>query len=322
MRQKKTLHTALQSLSKQKAVILILLLVVIMLIFQRIFFRINNLLQIFNSVSVNMILAAGVTVVIICGGCDLSIGNVLGLTGILTIFMYNSGVPSVLAILIAAVIGAVIGFVNGFFVVHQKTEPFIITLGTGLVIKGISQTITDAQPVPAKDLEFLEIANGKLFGIIPNMAVYMLVVLVVLHLVLRRTQYGRNCFAVGGDYDVAEYAGIHAERVKWIAFVISGITAGLGGALNSSLLNTGNCTYGDTVPLLVQCGAVIGGTSLLGGIGGIPQTFVGLISLTVLQNCMNMLGISVLLQDLAKGLVIVFILWTDYYIKKRKVEAV
>lgn len=322
MKYKKAFNSAVHSMLKQKAVILILVLFLIMLAFQRSFFKINNLLQIFNSVSVNMILAAGVTVVIICGGCDLSIGNVLGLTGILTIFMYNAGVPSGVAILIAALIGAAIGFVNGFLVVHQKTEPCIITLGTGMVLKGISQVITDAQPIPAKDLTFLEIANGKIFGIIPNMAVYMFIILAILHYILRRTQYGRNCFAVGGDYEVAEYAGVNAKRVKWMAFVISGFTAGLGGALNSSLLNTGNCTYGDTVPLLVQCGAVLGGTSLLGGVGGIPQTFVGLISLTILQNCMNMLGISVLLQDLAKGLVIVFILWLDYYSKKRKVESV
>lgn len=322
MNYKKALKSSATFLSKQKAVILIMVLCLVMLVGQRNFFRVNNLLQIFNSVSVNMILAAGVTVVIICGGCDLSIGNVLGLCGILTIMMYNAGVPSVVAILVATFVGAAIGFVNGFFVVQQKTEPFIITLGTGMVVKGISQTITDAQPIPAKDLTFLEIANGKLFGVIPNMVLFMLVILAALHYVLRRTQYGRNCFAVGGGYEIAEYAGVNAKKTKWVAFVISGMAAGLGGALNSSLLNTGNCTYGDTVPLLVQCGAVIGGTSLLGGVGGIPQTFVGLISLTVLQNCMNMLGISVLIQDLAKGLVIVFILWLDYYSKKRKAEAV
>ena len=314
-------RTIIKIASKQKAFLVIIIIFVGMLFFQTTFYSTNNLLQILNSVSINEILAAGVTLVILCAGCDLSVGGILGLSGIVTIQMMNY-MPIALAILCSLVLGAVVGFVNGFFVVHQKTEPFIITLGVGMVLKGISQILTNARPISPKTLDFMTIANGKLFGVIPNLVAIMFVVLAIVYLVLRYTQFGRNCYAVGGDYEVAVYAGINARRTKWLVFVISGVTAALGGVLNSSLLNTGSSIYGDTTPLLVHCGAVVGGTSLMGGIGGIPQTFVGLLSLAVLQNCMNTLKVTSYVQLLIQGIVIVAILWLDCFGLKRKREAV
>jgi ribose transport system permease protein len=306
---------------KRKAFLAVIVMFIIMIFFKTNFYTPYNLLDMLNSASINEILAAGVTLVIICAGCDLSVGGILSLSGIVSIELMNV-MPILPAILCALVLGAVIGFVNGFFVVHQKTEPFIITLGMGMVLKGIAQELTDAHPISPSNSEFMKIANGKLFGTIPYLVIFMVVVLVTVGLILRYTHYGRNCYAVGGDYEVAVYAGINARRTKWTAYIISGVIAALGGVLLSSKLNSGSSIYGDTTPLIIHCGAVIGGTSLVGGKGGILQTFIGLLALAVLQNCMNMLLITAYIQQLVQGIVIVGILWLDCFGMKLKREAV
>ncbi len=307
--------------SKQKAFLAIVAMLILMLFPDTKFYSAYNLLDIFNSASVNLIIAAGVTVVIICAGCDLSVGGVLSLSSIMTIMLLDY-LPIPLAILCSLVFGLIVGFVNGFLVVHQRTEPFVITLGMGMVLKGICLQLTNAVPVSAKNPDYMMISNSKLFGSITYLSIAMVVVLVFMYCVLRYTQFGRNCYAVGGDYEVAVYAGINARKTKWIAFMISGVTAALGGVMLSSRLNAGSPVYGDAVPLLIHCGAVIGGTSLTGGMGGIPQTFIGLLSLVVLQNVMNMLHVGGYVQLLIRGIVIVLILWLDNFEVKRKLEAV
>ena len=208
----KTAKLILRAATKQKAVTAIVAVFIIMTLFDTKFYTSRNLLQILNAISINGILAAGVTVVLINYGCDLSIGSTLALSGIITVKLINANVPIIFAIMCALAVGAVIGFINGFFVVHQKTEPFIITLGMSMVLLGVSQIITDAQPVSATNGEFMNISNGMLFGVIPNLVIFMVIVLVVIHLILRYTSFGRNCYAVGGDYEVAAYSGINARR--------------------------------------------------------------------------------------------------------------
>lgn len=307
--------------TKQKAFLAILAMLFIMLFFDTKFYSTYNLLDLLKSASVLEILAAGVTLTIICGGCDLSIGGVLSLSGIVTI-MLMSVLPMPLAILGAVLLGGVIGFINGFFIVHQRTEPFIITLGMGMLLKGVCQQLTNARPIPSKNPDFMMLANGKLFDTIPNLVIVMVVVLLIVHWVLRYTEFGRNCYAIGGDYDVAVYSGINAVRIKWATFVISGIAAALGGVMLSSKLNSGSSIYGDTTALVVNCGAVVGGTSFAGGVGGIPQTAIGLLVLSLLENCMNMLGIDAYIQQICKGIVIVSIIWLDCFGIKRKRENV
>lgn len=316
-----TVKKMLKSLTKQKAVIAGIILLVAMAFLKQSFYSYRNLFQILNTVSVNAILASGVTVVLICGGCDMSIGGMMGLSGI-TAIMLMKHVPISVAIIAAVILGAIVGFINGFLVVHQKTEAFIITLGTGMILKGCSLLLTSAHPISPSNLKFMMIANGTMADVFPNLVVIMVVVLIAMQLLLRLTQFGRNCYAVGGDYEVAVYSGINALRVKWMAYIICGAMAAIGGVLNSSLLNTGSAIYGDTTPLLVHCASVIGGTSLMGGIGDIPKSFTGLLVIAILQNAMNILGISSYVQMLLQGVMIVLILWLDCFGRKIKRETV
>jgi ribose transport system permease protein len=306
--------------TKQKAFIFILVMMVGMLFSRTNFYTAYNLLDMLNSTSILLILAFGVTLTIISGGCDLSIGGILVVSGILAIKLLDV-MPMGLAILVAVLFGAFVGFVNGFLVVHQRTEPFIITLGMGLLLTGVAQQLTDAHPLPAKNPNFMMIGNGDVYGV-PNLVLIMLVCFGLSYWLMRYTQFGRNLYAIGGDYDVARYSGIDVIRTKWIGFVISGLAAGLAGVLLSSKLNTGSPVYGETTALVVNCGVVVGGTSFAGGIGGIPQSALGLLVFGLLDNCMNMLGITSYYQVMLKGAVIVAIIWLDCFYQKRKREFV
>jgi len=312
---------ALKFVSRQKAVIAILLMLFVMLFFDTGFYTKYNLLDMLNSAAILEIMAFGVTFAIICGGIDFSVGAIMSLSGIITIKLMGM-MPLWAAIAVSVLCGAVIGFLNGYIIVQHKTEPMIITLGMGMVVKGIAQQITDAHPVPAMNLKFMKLANGKVLFGIPNLIVIMLVMFALFHYILRYTSFGRNCYAVGGDYNVAQMSGIKAKQTKWASFVISGMMAALCGVLLASRLNTGSSIYGDTTALSVNCGCVVGGTSFGGGIGGIPQTFIGLLVLQLLENCMNMLGINAYVQQVCEGVIILLILWSDCFAKKRKAEAV
>ena len=321
MKRKISAGEMLRRFTRQKALIAIVLMLLAMLFFDTNFYTAYNLKDMLNSAAILETLAFGVTLVIICGGVDFSIGAMMSLSGIITIKLMNC-MPILPAILIALLCGAAVGFINGLLVVHQKTEPFIITLGMGMLLKGVAQQITDAHPVPAKNLQFMKIANSKLIGGIPNLIVIMIVMFVIFHCILRYTSFGRNCYAVGGDYNVASMSGINARRTKWAAYVICGVMAAFCGVLLSSKLNTGSSIYGDSTALSVNCGCVVGGTSFAGGIGGIPQTFAGLLVIQLLENCMNMLGINAYVQQVCEGLIILLILWSDNYAQKRKLETV
>lgn len=313
---------ALRTLTKQKAVIAILALLILMLFFKTNFYTSYNLLSVLKDAAVNEIIAFGVTLTVIAAGCDLSVGGVMCLSGIVAIQLMNGGVSMPLSISIAVLSGALVGFINGFLVVQQKTEAFIITLGTGMLIKGINQQLTDAHPVSCTNMEFMKLANGKVGGVIPNLALYMIVIGLLVYALLRYTSYGRNLYALGGDYDVAKYSGINVVTTKWAAFVLSGTLAAVAGVLLSSKLNTGSSIYGDDTALMVNCGVVVGGTSFAGGVGGVWQSFIGLMVLQLLTNCMNMLGIAPYLQQVCQGVVIVAIIWLDCFGRKRKREDV
>ncbi len=305
---------------RQKAFVAIIVMLAVMLFSPRHFYTAYNLLDMLNSTSILLILSFGVTLTIIAGGCDLSIGGILVVSGILSIKLQDV-MPMEFAIAAAVIFGVVVGFVNGFLSVHQKTEPFIITLGMGLLLTGVAQQLTDAHPVPAKNPAFMMIGNGDFHGV-PNLVIITVVCFALAFWLMRYTQFGRNLYAIGGDYEVARYSGIPVIRTKWIAFVISGGAAGLAGMLLSSKLNTGSSIYGDLTALVVNCGVVVGGTSFAGGIGGIPQSGLGLLVFGMLDNVMNMLAIRSYYQVLLKGLVIVAIIWLDCFAQKRRREFV
>lgn len=310
--------------SKQKAVLVILALLILMLFFKTNFYTSYNWLDMLRSTAILELVAFGVTIPVICGGCDLSVGGTLCLGGIVAVMVINAGLPIWLGFIVAILCGAIIGVVNGFLIVHQRTEPFIITLGMGMLLKGVCQQLTNAHPLTCSvnPKAFMAIANGKLFGSIPFLVVYMLLVGILFFVLLRFTSFGRNCYAIGGNYDVAKNSGIDVVKIKWAAYIICGITAAIAGVLLSSKMRTGSSVFGDDTGMRVNCGVVIGGTSFAGGVGGIPESFIGLFALQLINNVMSMLGIDGYVQQLAEGVLIVLIIFLDCYSRKLKRERV
>lgn len=322
MERRTILDQARQLLLRQKAVIAIIVMAVVMLFFDTNFYTAYNWLNMLRSAAIQEIIGFGVTIAVLCAACDLSVGSTMCLSGVIAVMMINAGLPMALAILAGVASGALVGFVNGFLVVHQKTEPFIITLGMGMLVKGICQELTDAHPLACTDPNFMLISNSKLFGSIPVLVVYMLAIFVLFYCLVRYTSFGRNCYAIGGNYDVAKYSGISVLRIKWMAFVISGAAAALAGILLSSRMNAASSVYGDDTSMLVNCGVVVGGTSFAGGSGGIVQSFIGIFVLQMMTSCMNSLGIDAYIQQLLQGIVIVLILGFDCFGRMRKRENV
>jgi len=318
-------------LSLQKAFLAIVLVVIVMALFNMIpatrseFFSQLNLVDLLKSSSIFIMLAMGETVVLLAGGVDLSIGGMMALSGVVVIMLMNAGVPIPVAIALCLLLGLAVGAVNAFISVYQRTEPFIITLGMGIVLTGVGQQLTNAHPVSTADPNFQNIANLQIFGIIPTLVVVMLAVLAVIYWMLRSTSFGRNVYAVGGDYEVAKYSGIDVRRTKAATYLICGLTAALGGVMLSSQLSSASSIAGDNTALYVVCAVVVGGTSVAGGIGGAIKSTIGLILLGILTNAFNMLRIDSLVSYLPTallGIIIVSILWLDSYGRKRKREAV
>lgn len=311
---------AFQFLYEQKAIAAIIVIMLAMIFVNPLFFSKNNLIDILKSATVMITIGCGLTPVIICHACDLSLGGQMCMSGIITIMlMPYMSLP--LCILIAVAAGCLVGYINGFLVVHQKTEPFVITLGMGTLLKGINQQLTDAHPIASTNQAFFKFGTGKLFGI-PYIVFVMIAAIIFTTWLLRYTQFGRNCFAVGGDYDVAEYSGINARRTKWMAFVYCGFMTAIAGILLSARLASGASTHGETTALLANCGAVLGGTSFAGGVGGPLQSAFGILLFSVLENALGMSSMSAYLQEGINGLLIVVIIGIDCYVRRREREAV
>ena len=279
---------------------------------------------IFQKATVNIIVACGVTFAVMVHSIDLSIGGMLALSGVLVI-KFMEFMPVWLAIICTVLVGVAVGIINGFFIVHERLEGFIVTLGMGVLLKGVALQITDAHPISA-DISFNDLAMGNhlVFGLakIPNMIIIMLVIVLSFSLILRCTQFGRNIYAIGGDYGVAEYAGVPVMRQKWMAFVLSAALTSVAGIVNSSYLCAGNANYGDMTAMIVNCAVVVGGTSMAGGIGGVWQSAIGVLFFSVLEITLQNLVPNAYIIQLLQGFVIVCILFLDSYDNKRKRETV
>ena len=239
--------------------------------------------------------------------------------------LINAGVPIPIAIALVLLMGLVVGAINAFVSVYQRAEPFIITLGMGIVLTGVGQQLTNAHPVTSTIPDFANLANLQVLGPVPVLVVFMLALLAITYWMLRTTSFGRNVYAVGGDYDVAKYSGINVMRTKAATYLICRLTASLGGIMLAAQLNSASSIAGDNTPLYVVCAVVVGGTSVAGGIGGAIKSAIGLILLGLLTNAFNMLRIDSLVSYLPQallGMIIVSILWLDSYGRKRRREAV
>lgn len=277
----------------------------------------GNLAGVVRQVAVITIMAVGMTIVMISGGIDLSVGSVMALAGVAGAFAMASGLPIMAGIAIAVATGAVCGLMNGAAVAALRIPPFIVTLGAMGIYRGLTLLATDGTAVVGLPSEFGYLAEGNVLGIVPVPLIVVLAVAVAAHFLLVNTLSGRYCYAIGSNIEAARYAGVRVSRYQIIFYAILGVLSGLAGAIESARLVTGQPTAGEGYELRVIAAVVIGGGSLSGGQGTVIGTIIGALIMGVLANGANLLGISSFTQQVVIGAVIVLAVTFDQFQRER-----
>jgi ribose transport system permease protein len=299
----------------------------------RAFFTTSNALTVALQVCTIAYLGVGMTVVIITGGIDLSVGSVLALAGVLAALLVKAGAPVWVGFGAGLLVGCACGLVNGLFVSRAKLPPFIATLGMMMLARGVALKITGGRAVAGMGEAFGALGNGALFKVmtigedgypdikfvgIPYPVIAMIILAVVVSVVLLRTRFGRHVYATGSNNEAARLSGVNTVGVTLLAYVISGFFAGVTGVVLMSRLVTGQPNEGVAYELDAIAAAVIGGASLTsGGIGTIPGTIIGAFVIGILRNGLNMNGVDSFTQMIVIGLVILFTVWIDQLRSKR-----
>jgi len=283
--------------------LMLLTLVVIFTIATPRFLSLGNAQVVLEQSVVLAVAAFGATMVIIGGSIDLSVGSTVGLTAVVTAMAVND-LGVVLGVLVAVALGAAVGLLNGAVFSFGRIPSFIVTLGTLTALRGVVLGITAGSPVVIEPRGFVDSLNARTFGISHSVLV-AIVVGVAAYVLLERLAFGREVKALGAAERVARLSGVRVDRAKLLVFVVAGLLAGVAGVLLAARSRVGDPTQGIGLELQVIAAVVIGGTPLTGGIGRMWGTAVGAVTIGVLSNGLNILGVEAYWQDIITGLVLV-----------------
>lgn len=298
---------------------LILAVAVLMLIFRiwvPTFLHRENILDLVQQISINAILAFGMTLVILSGGIDLSVGALVALVGTTTVYFLTTGATPLgifLAVPAGLAVAVLFGLGNGICAAKTKMPPFIITLATMLIARGAALRFNEGRPMHIPDSEsvFLALGNGRVFGDIPVPVVVMLVVFFLMAVLLHRTRFGLHLYAIGGNREAARFTGINVVRIDILVFVICSLLAGLAGMIHTSQLYSAEPASGVMFELQAIAAAVVGGTSFTGGRGIMFGTLLGAVIIGILDKGLNQAGVHFSLQYIVKGMVILGAVYID-----------
>lgn len=281
------------------------------------FLTIPNLLNIAQQTSINAIVAAGMTYVILSGGIDLSVGSIVALAGVVLGTVLQAGHATPAAIAAAVAVGAGCGLVNGMLVSWGRLPPFIVTLGMMSVARGGALLVTEGRPVSGFDAGFRWLATGEV-GFVPAPVVITVLVYAAAHFVLTRTTFGRYVYAIGGNEEATRLSGVAVRFHKVVIYGVSGLMSALAAIILTARLNSAQPIAGMMYELDAIAATVIGGTSLMGGQGSLVGTLVGALIMGVLRNGLNLLGVSSFLQQIVIGGVIVVAVLVDTMLKRHR----
>lgn len=303
-------------LAEYAIIVIFVVLFVVMSIFAPNFFTGNNMVNILRQVSISGICAVGMTFVMLTGGIDLSVGAILGVSGVLTAMMMLNGVPSILASLISLAFGTVIGGATGAIIHYIEIPPMIATLGTMTSLRGLAYLITGGTPVFGFDESYSQIGQGHI-GIVPIPVIILAVVYAIGIFVLSRTKFSRYVYGIGGNQEVARLSGIKVARIKIAVYAISGFCSALAGLVMLGRVNSGQPRAGESYEMDVITAVVLGGVSLNGGTGKLSHVIFGVLIIGVLTNGMTMMAVDDYWQRVVKGLILLLAVSFDHYIQKR-----
>lgn len=297
-------------LEKGSTVIGLILLFVLMSILSSDFLTIDNLLNVFRQSAVLMIMAVAMTFIIITGGIDLSVGSQIAVSGVVVAGMIAAGIPVPLAVLFTLMTGGIIGLFIGSVISFQKIPPFIVTLAMMTILTGIAFVLTKGTPIVINSPQFRSLGRGYL-GVIPIPIIIMIAVVILGHILLTHTRFGRFVYAIGDNEETARLCGINVRRVRISVFILGGAVTALAGILLASRLSTGSPNSGTGSELDAIAAVVLGGTNLFGGEGKITGTIMGVLIIAFLNNGLNLLNVTSYNQMLIKGLVILLAVWLN-----------
>ena len=272
------------------------------------FLSADNFLNIARQVSINAIIAVGMTCAILTGGIDLCVGAVMALCGTLMAGMMIAGVPPAGAIAIGLCVGLLFGLFNGFFVAYAGMPAIIVTLATMGIARGLGLIYTGGYPIDGLPESFAFFGRGSVLGV-QTPVVIMAIVFVLAYLLLNKTPIGRYIYAIGGNEEATRLSGVRVARYKLLVYSLSGFTCALAGLVLSSRLMSGQPNSGVGFEMDAIAAVVMGGTSISGGRGSIIGTLIGAMMLGVLNNGLNMMGVSPYVQNIIKGLIILFAIY-------------
>ncbi|QDY70488.1 ABC transporter permease subunit [Qingshengfaniella alkalisoli] len=277
------------------------------------FMSVNNLSIVMQQASINIVLAAGMTFVILTGGIDLSVGSILAASAMVAVIVSLIPEYGMLGVPAAMLVGLAFGLINGVLIAFLGLPPFIVTLGSLTAVRGVARLLGDDTTVFNADLPFEFIGNGTLFGV-PWLAIIAIGVILVSWFILRRTVLGTWIYAVGGNHEAARLTGIKVSLVLLFVYGMSGLMSGLGGAMSAARLYAANgLQLGQAYELDAIAAVILGGTSFVGGVGSIWGTLIGALIIAVLSNGLILSGVSDIWQFIIKGLVIIVAVALDRY---------
>ena len=283
------------------------------------FFNTENIMTIALQTSVIGIMAIGVTYVIITSGIDLSLGSVVAFSGVVVGLCASYSMPLIVCVVAGMLAGGLCGCINGFLVTRATIPPFIATLGLMMSVRGINMVMTDGRAIYFSDYPmFKMLAQGRLFDVLPYPVFYLLIIALVAAWILKKTVIGRYVYAVGSNEVAAHLSGIKVQRVKIFVYAFCGLLTGIAGVILASRLNSGQPTVGVGYELEAIAAVVIGGTSLMGGVGTIGGTIIGAFIMSVLKNGLNLMGVSQFWQMVAMGIVVIAAVYLDTLRKKMR----
>ena len=289
----------------------LIVLIVFFSITSDIFLTVNNFLNITRQISIVSLLSIAMTFVIITGGIDLSVGSIIAFSGIITASaMKDYSLPIAVAVVIGIIIGGLTGLVNGILVAYINMPAFITTMGTMTILRGLGYIYTQGYPIYDLPNSFKWIGQGYI-GVIPTPAVILVIVAVIAWIVLSKTVFGRHIYAIGGNSEAANLAGIKVKRIQLYVYVISGFISGLAAVVQAARVGSGLPTIGTGFEMDAIASVVIGGAAMSGGSGGILGTILGSIILGVLDNGLSLLDVDSYVMSVISGVVVILAVLID-----------
>jgi ribose/xylose/arabinose/galactoside ABC-type transport system permease subunit len=279
------------------------------------FLTTSNIVSVLRQISMQAIIAVAMTMVIIMGQMDLSVGAIVAFASVINAILLKQGFPIALAVILTLLVSAIWGLINGEVIARYKIHSFLVTLAIQTIIRGVTYTMTSGYPIGGLPKDFFGFGAGY-WGIIPYPVIYMAIIYIIGIFVLNWTPFGRSLYAIGGNTEAARLSGIHIERIKISVFIVSALLSAVSGIILSSRLMAGSPETGQGWEMDIIAAVIIGGTNIFGGEGKLTGSLLGMLFIGILTNGMILLGVTPYMQQVVRGLVILAAVVLNSFQKK------